>query len=109
MSQLASSVSKLEAQGSGKIPFQTLVNPKENDSAIVLRSGKELEEPPKRTMEKEKANKVGCNMGSQEQMLVLGIPSVVRRYGYPSKQTDDCNHRNSRDDDQDDHAMGFLV
>ena len=27
----------------GKLPFQTVVNPRENASAIVLRSGKEVE------------------------------------------------------------------
>ncbi|KAL0418775.1 UNVERIFIED_CONTAM: hypothetical protein Sradi_1291000 [Sesamum radiatum] len=42
MSQLASSVSKLESQG--KPPSQTVINPKQNASAIVLRSGKELQE-----------------------------------------------------------------
>ncbi|XP_031096820.1 uncharacterized protein LOC116001056 [Ipomoea triloba] len=42
MSQLASTVSRLESQG--KLPSQTVVNPKQNVSAITLRSGKELEE-----------------------------------------------------------------
>ncbi|KAL0423744.1 UNVERIFIED_CONTAM: hypothetical protein Sradi_0909200 [Sesamum radiatum] len=42
MSQLASSVSKLESQG--KLPSQTVINPKQNASAIVLCSGKELQE-----------------------------------------------------------------
>ncbi|KAK4395905.1 hypothetical protein Sango_1744800 [Sesamum angolense] len=42
ISQLASSVSKLESQG--KLPSQTVINPKQNTSAIVLRSGKELQE-----------------------------------------------------------------
>ncbi|XP_043813667.1 uncharacterized protein LOC122723840 [Manihot esculenta] len=41
MSQLATSVSKLESQG--KLPSQTVPNPKQNVSAIMLRSGKELE------------------------------------------------------------------
>ncbi|KAL0419271.1 UNVERIFIED_CONTAM: hypothetical protein Sradi_1340600 [Sesamum radiatum] len=45
MSQLASSVSKLESQG--KLPSQTIVNPKQNASVIVLRSGKELQENTK--------------------------------------------------------------
>ncbi|KAL0303544.1 UNVERIFIED_CONTAM: Retrovirus-related Pol polyprotein from transposon.6 [Sesamum radiatum] len=40
ISQLASSVSRLESQG--KLPSQTIINPKQNASAIVLRSGKEL-------------------------------------------------------------------
>ncbi|XP_031127650.1 uncharacterized protein LOC116029749 [Ipomoea triloba] len=42
ISQLASTVSRLESQG--KLPSQTIVNPKQNVSAITLRSGKELEE-----------------------------------------------------------------
>ncbi|KAL0329028.1 UNVERIFIED_CONTAM: hypothetical protein Sradi_4889500 [Sesamum radiatum] len=43
ISQLATSVSKLEAQASGKLPSQTETNPRENVSAITLRSGKELQ------------------------------------------------------------------
>ncbi|XP_031096961.1 uncharacterized protein LOC116001211 [Ipomoea triloba] len=45
MGQLATTVSRLEAQSSGKLPSQTVVNPRENASAIVLRSGKEIEGP----------------------------------------------------------------
>ncbi|KAF7824226.1 hypothetical protein G2W53_022370 [Senna tora] len=44
MSQLATSVSKLESQG--KLPSQTETNPKHNASAITLRSGKELKNAP---------------------------------------------------------------
>ncbi|KAF7822064.1 hypothetical protein G2W53_027519 [Senna tora] len=44
MSQLATSVSKLESQG--KLPSQTETNPKHDASAITLRSGKELENVP---------------------------------------------------------------
>ncbi|KAJ8747725.1 hypothetical protein K2173_014500 [Erythroxylum novogranatense] len=40
--QLATSLSKLESQG--KLPSQTIVNPKENISAITLRNGKDY--PP---------------------------------------------------------------
>eukprot|EP00257_Ricinus_communis_P025962 XP_025013376.1 uncharacterized protein LOC107261380 [Ricinus communis] len=40
--QLASSLSKLESQG--KLPSQTIVNPRHNASVITLRSGKELKE-----------------------------------------------------------------
>ncbi|KAF7839401.1 hypothetical protein G2W53_007883 [Senna tora] len=46
MSKLARSMSKLESQG--KIPSQTETNPKQNASAITLRSGKKLEEPVKK-------------------------------------------------------------
>ncbi|KAF7821064.1 hypothetical protein G2W53_026519 [Senna tora] len=44
MSQLATSVSKLESQG--KLPSQTETNPKHNVCAITLRSGKELKNAP---------------------------------------------------------------
>ena len=47
MGQMATAISRLEAQSSGKLPFQTVVNPRENPSAIVLRSGKEVEIPIK--------------------------------------------------------------
>ncbi|KAJ9188714.1 hypothetical protein P3X46_000083 [Hevea brasiliensis] len=53
--QLASSVSKLEAQGSGKLPLQTVINPKENASAILLRSGKKVDnQTPHETIKKKK-------------------------------------------------------
>ncbi|KAL2252048.1 UNVERIFIED_CONTAM: hypothetical protein Sindi_2327100 [Sesamum indicum] len=42
ISQLASSVDKLESQG--KLPSQSIINPRQNASAIVLRNGKELQE-----------------------------------------------------------------
>ena len=48
MSQLATTVGKLENQNSGRLPSQPEVNPKQNVSAITLRSGKELKEPVKR-------------------------------------------------------------
>ncbi|XP_073120127.1 uncharacterized protein [Henckelia pumila] len=43
MGQLAAAISKLEAQNSSRLPSQTVVNPRENVSAITLRSGKELQ------------------------------------------------------------------
>lgn len=43
MSQLETSMSRLESQG--KLPSQTVINPKQNASAITLRSGKKLNEP----------------------------------------------------------------
>ena len=42
MSQLATSVGKLEAQNSGKLSSQAVVNLKEDVNAMMLRSGKEL-------------------------------------------------------------------
>ncbi|KAF7839504.1 DNA-directed DNA polymerase [Senna tora] len=45
VSKLTTSMSKMESHG--KLPSQTEVNPRQNVSAITLRSGKELEELPK--------------------------------------------------------------
>ena len=36
---------KLEAKSLGKLPSQTIVNPRENTNVISLRSGKEVESP----------------------------------------------------------------
>ncbi|XP_073121401.1 uncharacterized protein [Henckelia pumila] len=44
MGQLATAVNRLEALNSNSLPSQTMVNPRENVSAITLRSGKELKE-----------------------------------------------------------------
>ena len=47
MGQMATAISQLDAQSLGKLPSQMIVNPRENASAIVLRSGKEVEIPVK--------------------------------------------------------------
>ncbi|XP_026430565.1 uncharacterized protein LOC113327602 [Papaver somniferum] len=58
MGQLATTVSKLEAQAAGKLPSQPL-NPRDTVNAIELRSGKQVEkpatspEPHERDLEKE--------------------------------------------------------
>ena len=44
---MATVISRLEVQSLGKLPSQTVVNPRENASAIVLRNGKEVEIPVK--------------------------------------------------------------
>ncbi|KAH9784028.1 hypothetical protein KPL71_009511 [Citrus sinensis] len=51
MSQLATTVSRLESQVLGRLPSQSEVNPKQNVSAVILRSGKELQEPSKKVTE----------------------------------------------------------
>ncbi|KAH9768680.1 hypothetical protein KPL71_011691 [Citrus sinensis] len=48
MSQLATTVSRLESQVLGRLPSQSEVNPKQNVSAVILRSGNELQEPSKK-------------------------------------------------------------
>ncbi|XP_038978210.1 uncharacterized protein LOC120108622 [Phoenix dactylifera] len=57
MGQMATAISRLEAQSSGKLPSQTVVNPRENASAIVLRSGKVVEIPTKATPASSKQEK----------------------------------------------------
>ena len=42
MGQIATAISWQEAQSLGKLPSQMVVNPRENASAIILRSGKEV-------------------------------------------------------------------
>ncbi|XP_027120704.1 uncharacterized protein [Coffea arabica] len=51
VSQLASAFNRWESQGSGKLPSQTIINPKQNVSAITLRNGKELPQPSQRISE----------------------------------------------------------
>ncbi|KAH9659732.1 hypothetical protein KPL70_023966 [Citrus sinensis] len=48
MSQLATTVSHLESQVLGRLPSQSEVNSKQNVNAVILRSGKELQEPSKK-------------------------------------------------------------
>ncbi|XP_031249855.1 uncharacterized protein LOC116107705 [Pistacia vera] len=45
MGQMATAISRLEAQVGGKLPSQTVVNLKENVNVVTLRSGKKMEEP----------------------------------------------------------------
>ena len=47
MGQMAIAISWLEAQSLGKLPSQTIVHPRESASAIIFRSGKEVEIPVK--------------------------------------------------------------
>ena len=47
MGQMVIAISQLEAQSSRKLPSQMVVNPRENASAIILRSDKEVEIPVK--------------------------------------------------------------
>ena len=51
--QMASTLSQIQARDSGKLPSQTIVNPRENVNAITLRSGKQLETPQKDNAQRE--------------------------------------------------------
>ena len=44
---------RLEVQGSSKLPSQIVINPKENVSAISLRSGRQLDERARKEADKD--------------------------------------------------------
>ena len=54
MGQMASTISQLQSRDSGKLPSQTIVNPRKNANAITLRSGKQLKTPQKDNAQREK-------------------------------------------------------
>ena len=98
MSLLANIVGRLEAQGSGKLPSQTVMNPKENVNGITLRGGKQLEEVHKRVAEEkkeenEKRNLLGIideatsliEVGEPpKKMLMTEVQLVVLTLPFPS-------------------------
>ena len=66
MGQVASSVGKLEAQINGKLPSQAL-NPKEHVSAIMLWSGKELEEKTLKIIEMEEEEEIETELSTKKE------------------------------------------
>ena len=66
MGQVASSVGKLEAQMNGKLPSQAL-NPIENVSAIMLRSGTELEEKRSKQIEMEEEEEIETELSTKKE------------------------------------------
>ncbi|XP_031105454.1 uncharacterized protein LOC116010268 [Ipomoea triloba] len=86
MSQLASTVSRLESQG--KLPSQTIVNPKQNVCAITLRSGKELEEHTqvRTTLNRDKETEKEVHQPQNDQKPVKEHPkSLVIPPPFPSR------------------------
>ena len=73
MGQMATAISWLKVQSSGKLPSQTIINPRENASTIVLRNGKEVEIPIKATptsskQEKEKNFIINRNIPNDDEV-----------------------------------------
>ncbi|XP_075499105.1 uncharacterized protein LOC142537478 [Primulina tabacum] len=81
ITQIATSVSKLKAQNSGKLPSQTVVNPKENASAMVLRSGKEIDQknasPTKNTEEKGTTEEIEGESEKQQKVNSKSFSSTI--------------------------------
>jgi hypothetical protein len=65
MGQVASSVGKLEAEMNGKLSSQAL-NPKENISAIMLRSGKELERQRSKQIKMEEEEEIETELSTKK-------------------------------------------
>ncbi|XP_031275454.1 uncharacterized protein LOC116133925 [Pistacia vera] len=79
MGQMATAISRLEAQVGGKLPSQTVVNPKENVNAATLRSGKKVEEPKLNIPSVAKEAKIEDEFGREEgttESKVIPNPSI---------------------------------
>ncbi|GJR27480.1 uncharacterized protein Tco_1103712 [Tanacetum coccineum] len=87
--QLATSVNRLESQASGKLPFQTVNNPKQNVRAITLRSGKVLEEqthkPSKRDLEKEIVKEGSTSQTDQPQEMTRPLDDIKILPPFPDR------------------------
>lgn len=82
VSQLASTVGKLEAQESGKLPSQTIGNTRENASFVTLRSGQQLEEVPNRersAMEQQENLVLGKDEATSP-IETISAPKVIQRF-----------------------------
>ena len=73
MGQMATAITRLKALSSRKLPSQTVVNPRENASAIILRSGKVVEIPVKVALASSKQEK-------GKTLLQIGTFPTTMRY-----------------------------
>ena len=78
---METTISRLKAQSSGKLSSQTVVNPRENARAIVLRSGKEVEIPEKAApalskQEKEKNVVADKNVPNDDEVPKRNFPPL---------------------------------
>ncbi|XP_010244116.1 PREDICTED: uncharacterized protein LOC104588022 [Nelumbo nucifera] len=85
------SSSNPKSQVFGRLPSQTTANPKQNASAITLRSGKELDEPKdttKEEKEKETPSPQKNSSGKQPQAIVTA-PPFPSRFAKSKKEEQD--------------------
>ncbi|XP_068636081.1 uncharacterized protein [Aristolochia californica] len=102
MGQMATAISRLKAQRSEKLASQTVVNPRENASAIILRSGKEVEISLKATpalleQEKEENVVVDRSVPNDDDVPKRKFPPLSNYKPVPSFPQDLAESRN---DDQ---------
>jgi len=97
-------VSNLHAQIQNRLPYQPYPNPKENVSAITIRSGKELQEPRKsREVELELEvkgaepelntdfNQTTKEIGEKKREPYKPIPSFPSRFQNPTSKVNEAN------------------
>ena len=75
MGQMAATLSQIQARDSGKLPSQTIVNPRENVNAMTLRSGKQLETPQKHNVQREDNTIASSSHPNKPQKKIIPKPS----------------------------------
>ncbi|XP_027157814.1 uncharacterized protein LOC113759438 [Coffea eugenioides] len=89
MSQLATSMSNLENSNRGKLPSQVIPNPKENASAMQLRSGKEVQSPRRAHAKEEEVPRKGEEEDEKQSSEVskkVDIPPFPGRFTRAKKK-----------------------
>ena len=88
MGQMAATLSQIQARDSGKLPSQTIVNPRENVNAMTLRSGKQLETPQKDNVQREDNTIASSSNPNKPQKKVIpkpSFPSYITPPPFPSR------------------------
>ena len=88
MEQMAATLSQIQARDSGKLPSQTIVNPRENVNAMTLRSGKQLETPQKDNVQREDNTIASSSHPNKPQKKVIpnpSFPSYITPPPFPSR------------------------
>ncbi|RDX71281.1 hypothetical protein CR513_49393, partial [Mucuna pruriens] len=78
--QLANTVSQLQSAGSSNLPSQTILNPRGNASAVMLRSDKELLQPAQQRMPKSvevNSEAIADSQAYSETAVPLPFPSRI--------------------------------
>ncbi|XP_031253581.1 uncharacterized protein LOC116111551 [Pistacia vera] len=85
VSQLATTLGRLEAHGSRKLPSQPLVNPRENASAITLRSGRQLEKTHKKPIDEKEVGDELIQGRTKQPKSVESSPTDSSNAKHPPK------------------------
>ncbi|XP_016669909.1 uncharacterized protein [Gossypium hirsutum] len=85
ISQLAQTVGRLESQG--RLPSQTETNPRENVSAITLRSGTVISPEPTKEPEKIEKDKKDTSLKSQEEKSSPTSGNVIPSHSFSTYET----------------------